>query len=375
MNVKYCGPALDYSGYGEANRHDIGALTSVGVNVIGDFTKHCLEIADFGDLGQLMRDCASKQDPYKIKILHTTPNIYGRFIEPGKYHIARVFWETDTLPPDFATGVRMCQEIWTGSEFNAQAIRNAGITDIPIYIIPEAIQTPPPKVKPFVSPNKDDYKFYSIFEWTERKNPKALLESFWREFEGVEGVSLTLKVYIDNFTPEKRQMLKNKFGEIKKALNLKSYAPIYIYTHLLNRDGIYQLHKTFDCYVSTHRGEGWGIPQMEAMLSGNLVISTNIGGIHEYIDDVAKLIPCKLVPVGKVDRNAVWYREDQKWGEVDIDAFRKATRWAFENQDKAKELGKKAKKAVNERFSFNAVGTKMKYRLSEINKSLTNTLQ
>jgi len=372
MNVKYCGPALDYSGYGEANRHDIGALTRAGINVIGEYTKHCLEIAEFGELGQLARDCAKKDDQYEIKILHTTPNIYGRFIEPGKYHIARVFWETDKLPPDFAQGVKMCQEIWTGSEYNAQAIRNAGITEIPIFIIPEAIATPAPNGKPFIIPNSKDYRFYSIFEWTERKNPVALLEAFWREFEGDSKVSLTLKAYTDNFTPEKRRMVKDKFGVIKQKLDLKNYAQVWIYTHLMNRGEIYRLHKSFNCYVSSHRGEGWGIPQMEAMLTGNPVISTNIGGIHEYIGDVAKLIPCTMVPVANVDRNQIWYLPDQKWGEVDVPELRKAMRWAYKNQKDAKKLGAKSKKFVIDNFALEVVGEKMKKRLDEIANHLTN---
>lgn len=370
MNVRYVAAALDYSGYGEAARHDIGALAASDINVVGEYTRHCLEIADFGALGQLARDCAEKTDPCKIKILHTTPNIYGRFIEQGCYHVARVFWETDKLPPDFAAGVRMCQEIWTGSEYNAQAIRNAGITDIPILIIPEAIQTPAPKVEPFITTNKPDFKFYSIFEWTERKNPLALLEAFWREFENDGDVSLTLKVYVDNFTPERQKEIRKRFVDYKTKLGLKNYAPVYIFTHLMNRNEIYRFHKTFDCYVSTHRGEGWGIPQMEAMLMGKPVISTSCGGIHEWIAPVSKLVPCTYVPVSRVDRNAIWYRPDQNWAEVDINAFRKAMRELYEDQEQAKNIGKLGQKFVEENFSLKTVGSIMKSRLIEIEKLL-----
>jgi len=372
MQISYCGPALDYSGYGEANRHDIGALTSAGVDVVGEYTKHCLEISEFGDLGELARECSLKTNrDYKIKILHTTPNIYGRFIEPGKYHIGRVFWETDKLPQDFAYGVRMCQEIWTGSEFNAQAIRNAGITDIPIFIIPEAIKTPAPKVKKFIISHENDCRFYSIFEWTERKNPKALLEAFWREFEGVKNVSLTLKTYIDNFTPEKRKAIKDKLIQFKNSLGLSNYADVYLYNNLMNRSEIYRFHKSMDCYVSTHRGEGWGIPQMEAMLMSKPVISTDCGGIHEHIRGSAKLVPCKMVPVRNVDRNQVWYTSDQNWAEVDILEFRKSMKWAFESRQESKNLGKSGQKTVHDKFSLEVVGKQMRDRLEEINKHLT----
>lgn len=372
MTVKYCGPALDYSGYGEANRHDIGALTAAGVGVVGEYTKHCLEIAEFGELGKLAIECSQRNEPYDIKILHTTPNIYGRFIEPGKYHIGRVFWETDRLPQDFARGVAMVDEIWTGSEFNANAIRKAGITDKPIFIIPEAIKADDEIPQGYQTANATDYKFYSVFEWSERKNPRALIEAFWREFEGDPSVSLTLKTYVDNFTPEKRQYVRDKFMALKQQLQLKEYAPVYLYTQLLNRSEMYRLHRTFDCYVSAHRGEGWGIPQMEAMLMERLVISTGCGGIHEHVADVAKILPYIMVQLKGVDKNDLWYTPDQNWAEVSIDELRKQMRWAYENQKQAKEMGQRSRQAVIDRFGLPVVGEKMRQRLDEIERQLTN---
>ena len=367
MNVRYVGPALDYSGYGEACRHDIGALHEAGVGLTLEIPKHTLEIADFGELGKLCIGLQNKSLDYKVTILHTTPNIYQKYLNPNDYNIGRVFWETDKLPPDFAYGVKMVQEIWTGSEFNAQAIRNAGITDIPIFIIPEAIKAPEGDINKFDVPNKADYCFYSIFEWTERKNPRALLEAFWREFEGEDDVSLTLKVFIDSFRPDKRRELHDRFKQCKRSLNLEKCAPVYLATRLMNRSGIYRLHETFDCLVSAHRGEGWGIPQMEAMLLGNPVISTDCGGIHEYIGDVAKLVPCEMIPVRNVDKNGIWYLPDQNWAEVDVSELRKAMRWCYDNRERAKDMGSRASKLVNKLFSFDAVGRKMKDRLIAIN--------
>jgi glycosyltransferase involved in cell wall biosynthesis len=363
VKVRYCGPSLDFSGYGEACRHDIAALNSAGVELTLEIPRHTLEIADFGDLGELCIGLQDKPLDCNISILHTTPNIYQKFIRPGDYNIGRVFWETDKLPPDFAYGVSMVDEVWTGSEYCAQAIRNAGI-DKPTFIIPEAIKIPE-KVKPFKTATIGDYCFYSIFEWTERKNPTALLEAFWREFEGVEDVALILKCYVDNFTPEKRRDIRGRFSSIKKKLKLETYAPVYLYTELMNRNEIYRLHKSFDCYVSAHRGEGWGIPQMEAMAMSNPIISTNCGGIHEHIEGVAKLIPWEPVQVSN-DRNAFWYLPDQNWAEVDLDDLRRAMRWCYGNQEKAKDMGKRAEELVRSKFSFEVVGKQMAKRLSEI---------
>lgn len=370
MRVKYCGPARDYSGYGEANRHDIAALVSAGAQVTTQIPVYCLEISDFGKLGEIATKCENLPMHYTSKIIHTTPNVYRSFMEPGKYHIGRAFWETDKVPLDFAQNLELMDEIWTGSEFNKRAIKNAGVTK-PIFIIPEAIDTELPfKIDPYKTPQIEEknYTFYAIFEWTERKNPKALLEAYWREFEYTDNVTLVIKTYVDNFTPDKKKEITDSIRIIKKRLGLKRYAPIGLYKNLMDRHQIYRFHSSFDCFVSAHRGEGWGIPQMEAMFMGKPIISTNCGGIHEYLQDGvdAKLIPYTMVPIGENSRNKQWYTSDQNWAEINIDELRKAMRWAYENQKEAEEMGKKARETVISKFSLETVGKQMIKRLNDI---------
>lgn len=371
IKVRYCGAARDYSGYGEANRHDIAALHSAGVDVSVETTKHCLEIAEFGELGKLVDDLELKPNGYTYKILHTTPNMFGQFIEPGKYHIGRVFWETDKLPPDFAAGAQLCDEIWTGSEFNKQAIIKAGVTK-PIHIIPEAIvsEIEPEDFEPFITDVDDTFKFYSIFEWTERKNPKALLEAYLTEFQGDEDVSLTLKTYVDNFTPDKKREVEEAVLHIKNTLNLEKYPRVSLCLELLNREQMYRFHRTFDCFVSAHRGEGWGIPQMEAMLMGKPIISTACGGIHEYLETGVDsfLVDFTMVQVQANSRNQQWYRQDQQWADASVATLRQLMRAAYENQDKMKEMGEKARQTVQEKFDINVVGKRMVQRLAEIGR-------
>lgn len=375
MKVKYCGPAKDYSGYGEANRHDIGALVSAGVEVTTQIPVYCVELSDYGKLGDLAVSLEGRELGYMVKIIHTTPNVYGQFYEGGKYHIGRAFWETDKIPLDFALPLQNVNEIWTGSKFNEQAMRNAGVTK-PIYIIPEAIDASVNRkdFEPYIVANKSDFKFYSIFEWTERKNPLALLEAYWREFEGVEGVSLTLKTYQVGFSADKREPIDQQIRKLKARLNLKSYAPIYMYRQLMDRYQIYRFHGTFDCFVSAHRGEGWGIPQMEAMLMENPIISTNLGGIHEYLTHGkdAYLTKYTMVPVDNGNYNSQWYTPDQRWGAVDIDDLRKAMRWVFDHKKEAAKMGKAGRETVIAKFDLPVVGKLMRDRLQVIQEQITN---
>jgi glycosyltransferase involved in cell wall biosynthesis len=377
VKIKYTGPAKDYSGYGEANRHDIGALVIAGVDVTTQIPVYCPELSDFGKLGDLAVSLQNRELGYRIKIIHTTPNVYAQYFEPNKYLIGRAFWETDKLPLDFALPLQQVDEIWTGSKFNEQAMRNAGVTR-PIYIIPEAIDASvdPKDVDPYITSNKDDYKFYSIFEWTERKNPLALLEAYWREFEGVKDVSLTLKTYQVAFSADKREMINQQIRKLKARINLTTYAPVYMYRQLMDRYQIYRFHRTFDCFVSAHRGEGWGIPQMEAMLMAKPIISTNLGGIHEYLTDGkdAMLIDCEMVPVDNGNYNSQWYTPDQKWGAINIPHLQKQMRWVFENQKAAELIGKNGRTTVKAKFDLPVVGMIMRERLTKIQNELPNDL-
>lgn len=362
MNIKYTGALRDYSGYGEAARNDVAALHSAGVSVSTEIPSFVYELADFGKTGSLARSLQGVDNNAKIKILHVTPNLFSKYIESDMYHIGRVFWETDRLPDDFARNCELCNELWTGSEYNKQAIIKAGVTK-PIYIIPQAIDVDIGEITPFKTAADDQYRFYSIFEWTERKNPKTLLRAFYTAFEEIENVVLILKTYVDNFTPDKKRELLHNIREVKDGLKLKRYAQVYIYDELLDRQEIYRFHKTGNCFVSAHRGEGWGIPQMEAMLVGNPVISTNCGGIHEHVDYITK-IDYKLVPV-KNTRNQQWYQENQNWADIVMDELGAAMRNVY--YSKFERVAKKQQEQVIKKFNFSTVGELMRKRLEEIN--------
>lgn len=368
MNIKYTGALRDYSGYGEAGRHDVMALRAAGVDISCEIPMYVREFAEFGHIGRAISTMEGRAIPYDIKILHVTPNVYQRYMEVGKYHIARAFWETDKVPDDFAYCINLCNEVWTGSEYNKQALIKGGVTK-PIYVIPQAVDTSLDleHVKPFESDHAGSYKFYSVFEWTERKNPTALIKAYLQEFKPSENVSLTVKTYVDDHSTKHRDEVLQSIEDIKHMTKLKEFPKLYIVSQLFNRDEMYRFHKTHDCFVSTHRGEGWGIPQVEAMLVGNTIISTNCGGVHEYLTnkDNALLLDWKPVPLRANTRNTQWYKADQNWADVDVAEVRDLMRYAFKYH-KSFKTGARARKHVLGTFNFERVGKLMLERLEQI---------
>lgn len=367
MNVCYLGPLRDHSGYGEANRHAAAALDAAGVNVIARRVRYTLDNSDFGTIGATIHRLLENDGEYRIKIIHTTPDQYARHMEKGKYHIGHFFWETTIVPEAFATGLALMDEIWTGSVANVEAIRAAGVT-VPVYVFPQAIETLREPVEPYQLAGFNGYLFYSIFEWTDRKNPQALLEAYWREFTPADNVGLLIKTYFRNFTYLNKRMIREQIKNLKSKLGLENTPPVFIYTELMDRRQVQRIHATGDCFVSAHRGEGWGIPQVEAMLTGNPIISTNYGGVHEYLTDGenALTLPYDLVPVRGMTHSSQWYGGDQKWAEVKKEDLRHRMRYLQNQRHTAAMIGAAGRELVQHDFNLETVGRAMAARLGQI---------
>lgn len=371
MNVAYLGPLKDYSGYGEANRHFVAALDAAGVYVIPQLVSYSVESSDFGSLGARIDPLYSHAGKYKVKILHTTPNVFKKHIEPGKYHIAHFFWETDRVPAEFVEGLKLCDEIWTGSEANAAALKSTGV-DKPVHIFPQAIECDREWPEPYQIPEFDGYLFYSIFEWTDRKNPAGLLNAYWRAFQNGENVGLLIKTYFNGFSSATRRMIRHQIEVIKRRSGLDNFPPVFLYLDLMDRRQVMRIHQSGHCYVSAHRGEGWGVPQVEAALNGKPVISTGYGGCHEYFTDGKDMlvVPYEMIRLQGMEHSSRWYNSEQKWADPDLEVLQQKMRWAFDNQGEAHKIGLAGQKTVMSKFNFEVVGKAMAKRLAEIERTL-----
>lgn len=370
-SVKYAGTFTDYSGYGSANRAYIAALFFAGVDVTTELVVQVPERANLGWTGDLALNLLDRTIPYNIKIIHLTPDMYPRYMEKGKYHIGHLFWETDRLPKEWIKPMNQMQEIWTSSEAMADLFRNCGVT-VPIYAIPQPIDTSEAdkSLDKFDLPEHKGYLFYSVFQWIERKNPKALLQAYWEAFTGRNDVTLLLKTYRVTYKDSEYEQIKSDIEKWKRETRLVHFPRVLMTTKLLSHEDMMRLHYTGDCYVSADHGEGWCRPLQEALLMGKPAITTARGGIHEHLpQEVYYPIKSTYVPV--VEQPWIpWYTSEQNWAQVDKEELKKTMRFAYLNQDIAKIKGQRAKEYVKEQFSYQKIGNKMKKRLDAITKAL-----
>ena len=374
MKVNYSGYFDALSGMGEACRNIIKALYLSGVELTTELVPNISGKINLGSAYDIASSLQGKFNDYNVKIIHITPDMIIRHLDPTKYHIFHLFWETDRLSKWWVWCLNLVDEIWTGDERQAQIFRDSGVKKY-VWVCPQPIDTSIININPMEfseneQPVKFDFIFYSIFQWIERKDPKSLLTAYWQEFQNKENVCLILKTYIEKYTPDEIVRIKMEIEKWKKELNFDYYPPVYLSGDSLDRKDILRFHSAGDCFVLSHRGEGWGIPLAEAMLMGKPIISTKLGGIHQYLDDeLAYLVGYDMVNVFNMDW-VPWYEKDQKWAQINIKEFREKMRYVFENKDKAKTIGNSAQKFVLDNFNYLAIGNKMKDRLQAIAKEI-----
>jgi GT2 family glycosyltransferase len=185
--------------------------------------------------------------------------------------------EVTGLPTEWVDGCNTMDEIWVPASFNVETFERSGV-HVPVRVMPLGVDIDyfNPKITGFRP--TDRYTFLSVFEWGERKAPEMLLRAFASEFKESEDVVLLLSVF--NRDPD-----VNVEAQIA-GLGLPPSAPIVL---MLNPEfadhQMGSLYRSADCFVLPSRGEGWGMPVLEAMACGLPTIATNWSGPADFLHE------------------------------------------------------------------------------------------
>lgn len=369
IGIKYIAPLFDSSGYAKAARGNILALHKLGVPLTLKPISFEKTHPELGEDGKVLKSLVDKTIDYNIVIIHSTPEFWAKFNEPNKTMVGYTIFETTKLHPDWAPYINNgAQKVLVGCKWNWEVFRDSGVT-IPIGVVPHGIDigkysgnTP----YQIAGMKKGAYVFYNIFQWTERKNPLALIKGYWHAFQNNENVALVLKTYRGNYEESEKNAIRDTIKRLKQNLLLDRYPPVYYISEMLSESELLGLHARGDCYVSLDRGEGFGLGPFEAGATGNPIIVTGFGGVTEYAKpDNAMLVNYSLTPVYGMSWSP-WYRGDQLWAEPDILHAVQKMRWAYEHQDEAKALGARLKAYIADNFTWEHIGKRIIKEIQEI---------
>jgi len=326
------------TGYATSAREIIRSLDEEGVRVTYRYAYGPGTVFPFAEptssgdaLVNLIQTRPSPRQP-DVEITYAQADVFHR--NRGRYRIGFTMLEVDGFPPSWVKEANAMDEVWTPTEFNRQGMLASGVKR-PVHVIP--LGADPHRFHPDVlrRPNRNgDFVFVSNFEWGERKAPLHMLRTFNRTFRSREPVLLVCKI-------------TNRDGGIDvpnqiRALELdESGGRIYfIYNQQIPHYQLAALYRSADCFVSTSRGEGWGLPLFEAMACGLPAIATDWGGHTAFLDpdDSYPLHIRGLIPAV----SDCPYYEGFRWAEPDEDHLSHLLRHVFTNQEEARAKGLRA---------------------------------
>ncbi len=260
------------------------------------------------------------------------PKVHG-------YKIGYFYWEADSLPITWYKLLNSADELWAPCNLIKNAILKTGFKK-KLIIIPTAVRPFESKILDLVILNNkkvkitdSTFKFYSIFQWHERKGFKELLTSYYQSFTPDDNVILILKVNPLNFKGNTIDKIKLDIYSIKDKLKLKFYPPIFLNTNLVSKEYIDGIHTIGDCYVSPHHGEGWGMPIHDAAIKSKNIITTQYGGFTESLDnDSAFIIKHSIGPVNGMSWLNLFYK-NQSWAYPSINHLSKLMRQVYDDRD------------------------------------------
>lgn len=275
----------------------------------------------------------------------------------GSYRVGYTMLETTGIPQEWVRQCNQMDEVWVPSPFNAWTFRRSGVTS-PLRVMPLGLIDAHyfnQDIKGY--PIEGMFAFLSIFEWGERKAPEVLLRAFNRAFRHEEPVVLICKYSNSDPGVSPQQIIESlnldpKGGRVVFSVN--NSVPYY---------QLSQLYRSADCFVLPSRGEGWGMPILEAMACGLPVIASYWSAQQYFMND-ANSYPLQ---VKLVDAEAKCpYYQGFKWAQPDEMHLEKLLRYVYEHPEEARQKGERAAQDVIDKWSLPVTARRMRKRLEAI---------
>jgi glycosyltransferase involved in cell wall biosynthesis len=350
--INFCGIFDDSSGYGEFARYFVYALDQAGIDVSAEKIVIAPKSTDFGKKGEVVKRLTKKSDA-KINVVNMIPTLFQKYKKPGCKNIGFTMWEATRLPDAWVQQCNAMDAIFVPCEWNKKIFLDSGVT-VPVFVVQPGVDLAEiPSAKNDVK--NEVYKFYSVFQWIERKGYRPLIKAYFSEFAATEKVSLTLKTYKHSQFPNNDTLIKKEIEEIRKELNIPAAdcPAINLITTFLSSAEMDNLHREHDAFILLSRAEGYGIPYQDSMLYGNPTIGTNFSGNVDFMNEENSfLIPYSLTPTGGMSWFVPFYKgRDQYWAEPDIHAAAKTMRKVFDNRAMARKVGENGRRHIIENFN------------------------
>ena len=371
------GPVFTLSGYGTHCRQIARWLLEKGVDFKIDalqwgMTPWLLDPThQNGFIGDLMKRASPTQVKPDVSIQVQLPNEWNQTL--ANYNVGVTAGvETDKCNPQWVTACNAMQKVIVPSKhtlaclLNTATLSNQSLRDVDI--VPESFIDEcllPPSTTTIANLNfSTDFNFLVFGQLTgnnkdnDRKSIMNTVQWLLEEFRDNKNVGIILKINAGKNSLMDRETVVRLVNELAKLHRVGVYPKIHlVHGHMSDNDvaSLYY-HPKVKALITATRGEGFGLPILEAAACGLPVIATGWSAHTEFLS-LGKYIKLQYVlntvHQSRIDNNI--FVEGAKWAEVDEIDFKKKTRKFYEKPEIPKRWAQDLSSLIRENYSFSAI--------------------
>ena len=287
---------------------------------------------------------------------------------------------------------KWADELWVPARFVQNSFRNSGVDSEKLKVLPESVDTHtynpqttkrhyfPPSHLTYEctqTPTADAFNFLSDFKWEPRKGWDVLIDAYYGEFTAADSVTLYIVTHIwfsggpetygwpFNIT-QLLQFVKDHVSTRPELRNRKDLPTLCIVSQSLSTLQIAQIYASCDAFVFPTRGEGWGLPAIQAMAMAKATIATNWGGNTQFMNSKNSFL-IQVDGVEEVPLDSVYgWSPGKKWALPSVSHTSQLMRYVTVNRLHAMAVGKQAREDVVRYYSEEKVAEHIHRRLLEI---------
>jgi glycosyltransferase involved in cell wall biosynthesis len=382
--VIFRGPALTQSGYGVHSRQVAKWLLSrndIEVKFLltpwGDTPWILDRSSNDGLIGQIMDRTVNPEYKSDVSVQLQLPNEWDPNLSKTNIGITASV-ETDLANVEWVSACNKMSCVVVPSEHALKSLQNAAEISVPTHVIPESfcdeITSACEQDSIDLSNVETKFNFLVFGQMTgnnpfnDRKNLLFTIKWLCETFSKDEDVGIIIKTNSGRNTKIDRNIVTRNLESLSKEVRKSVNPKIYLLHGEMKDAQIASLYKNekVKALVTLTRGEGYGLPILEAAASGLPVIATNWSGHLDFMKHT-KFIEIdyvlKEIHQSRID-NKIFVR-NSKWAEPIESDFKKKILKFRSGSEIPKEWAIKGSKKIIELYNHKEISKIYDEKLSE----------